>query len=188
MWPTATSRPATSISAHWKAGSVPLPSRCRICASVPGASGGSAISCCGSWPMPSCTSPICTGPISNMTPCARRWLILPAGSGVSARPASKWLRSPDAQATFHHRYHPGATGYRRLRAARFPVVRRHGRRHCQPGGLGMGSSGGHPAQGGRIAYAGLVAVLVIGLFLVRLPTYLLWLLLLWLLLALVLVL
>ena len=49
--------------------------RCPICASVPVASTASAISCCGSWPTPSCTFPTCSGRTSNTRPCALRWPI-----------------------------------------------------------------------------------------------------------------
>ena len=66
-------------------GDLPLPDLCIRT----GASIASATSCCGSWLMPSCTSPTCTGRTSNTRPCATPWPISLRASAASVRPASR---------------------------------------------------------------------------------------------------
>jgi hypothetical protein len=72
----------------------PATCRCRTCASAPVASTASAISCCGSWPMPSCTSPTCSGRTSNTMPCALRWPISLRASVASVKRASRSKLEP----------------------------------------------------------------------------------------------
>ena len=66
-------------------GDLPLPDLCIRT----GASIASVTSCSGSWPMPSCISPICSGPTSSTKPCARPWATTPRASAASARPANR---------------------------------------------------------------------------------------------------
>ena len=65
---------------RWRWGACPI----RTCSSAPAASSASVISCCGTWPIPSCISPIGCGRISIRRRSRRRCSTTPRGSGASA--------------------------------------------------------------------------------------------------------
>ncbi len=104
----------------------PVICRCRTCVSAPAVSIGSATSCCGSWRMPSCISPTCSGRTSNTMPCAMRWLISLPASVVSVKRASRSKPGPgfNAQATHHHgTYSPAYRLVRVFSCSPGPVLR-----------------------------------------------------------------
>lgn len=71
-------------------GDLPLPDLCIRT----GVNTASAISCCGSWPIPSCTSPTCSGRTSNTMPCVMHWPISLPVSVASVKRASRSKLEP----------------------------------------------------------------------------------------------